>query len=154
MTSNKVCKKCGNKIPCRVIIDGRERVSGRRKFCLICRPYGITSGSKYGGLSDRRKHQIRSAVLRIAAKRKAELVKLAGGKCEKCGYHKCVKALSFHHKNPAEKKFPLNVRSICKGWDVVLDELKKCSLLCLNCHAEEEDRLDKLRIEMEIAGMV
>lgn len=30
-----------------------------------------------------------------------------GGRCEICGYDKCVGALEFHHKNPQEKDFAI-----------------------------------------------
>jgi hypothetical protein len=29
-------------------------------------------------------------------------VEYKGGKCQKCGYDKCERALTFHHRNPDE----------------------------------------------------
>src|SRR4051812_16167087 len=58
-----------------------------------------------------------------------------GGKCEKCGYDKCIQALCFHHKNPKEKSFTLGSqsRSIAKcNLEVYREEAKKCELLCAN----------------------
>ena len=41
----------------------------------------------------------------------------------------------FHHRNPKIKKFNLNLRSILNiKWSLILKELKKCDLLCGNCH--------------------
>ena len=56
-----------------------------------------------------------------------------GGKCSKCGYDKCLEALSFHHRDPKEKDPKWN-----KGWQLekLKVELDKCDLLCFNCHAE------------------
>ena len=35
--------------------------------------------------------------------KKILLVEYKGGKCEQCGYNKCIEALEFHHKSPNEK---------------------------------------------------
>lgn len=69
--------------------------------------------------------------------RKAELVKLLGGKCSKCGYHENYAALEFHHVNPSEKSFQLDARHIANtSKELLLEEIKKCVLLCSNCHKE------------------
>ncbi len=54
-----------------------------------------------------------------------------------CGYDKNYAALEFHHKVPIEKLFQLDLRSLSnRSWDAILEEAKKCQLLCSNCHAE------------------
>lgn len=69
--------------------------------------------------------------------RKAQLVEMFGGCCELCKYNKCLASLSFHHKNPSEKKFGLDVRCLSnRKWEIILEEVSKCRLLCLNCHTE------------------
>jgi hypothetical protein len=68
--------------------------------------------------------------------RKLQLVTLLGGKCKRCGFAEHICALSFHHRNPATKAFPLERRQICgRRWEALVAEAKKCTLLCLNCHA-------------------
>jgi hypothetical protein len=70
-------------------------------------------------------------------KRKIYFVNLLGGKCEICGYNKNLSVFNFHHKNPNEKKFRLDMRSMSnKSFESLETEIKKCSLLCSNCHAE------------------
>ncbi|CAB4141303.1 HNHc domain containing protein [uncultured Caudovirales phage] len=62
-------------------------------------------------------------------------VKHLGGKCQNCGYDKCIGALEFHHRDPGEKDFQIsngNTRSL----DKLLVEVDKCLLLCANCHRE------------------
>ena len=58
-----------------------------------------------------------------------------GGKCQQCGYKKCVQALDFHHTDP--KKKDINFTSF-RGWSWkrLEKELQTCMLLCRNCHAE------------------
>jgi len=62
-------------------------------------------------------------------------VEYKGGKCVKCGYNKCVKALEFHHINPKEKDFTISSYSKL-SWDKIKKELDKCILVCSNCHRE------------------
>lgn len=72
--------------------------------------------------------------------RKEYLVNLAGGKCIKCGYNKCLRAMSFHHRNPNEKLFSLDKTSIrYKSLNEILLEYSKCDLLCQNCHSETHE---------------
>ncbi len=69
--------------------------------------------------------------------RKQRLVKALGGCCAHCGYSRCLAALSFHHQDPSQKVFPLDIRNLTnRTWDAIRAEASKCTLLCLNCHAE------------------
>ena len=69
---------------------------------------------------------------------KTVAVEYKGGKCERCGYDKCLRALSFHHRNREDKKFALS-RTQKTNLASVKTELDKCDLLCSNCHMEEEE---------------
>jgi hypothetical protein len=65
------------------------------------------------------------------------LLKLKGGACELCGYNKNSAAMEFHHINPENKLFQLDLRSLSnRKWNDVEAEAGKCTLLCSNCHAE------------------
>lgn len=68
--------------------------------------------------------------------RKKAAVDLMGGKCQVCGYAKCVGALDFHHVDPAAKSFSLSAGN--RGWNAIKSELSKCVLLCCRCHREVE----------------
>lgn len=70
-------------------------------------------------------------------KRKKELVEIMGGKCILCGYDKCIAALEFHHINKNEKKYQISSGS-CHSWEEDIEEVKKCALVCSNCHKEIE----------------
>ncbi|WP_455203825.1 hypothetical protein, partial [Kaarinaea lacus] len=72
--------------------------------------------------------------------RKIELIGLKGCKCQRCGYSKNFAALDFHHPDPTQKEFPLDLRSLSnRKWEAILSESEKCILLCSNCHAEEHN---------------
>ena len=60
-----------------------------------------------------------------------------GGKCQCCGYDKCSESLAFHHIDPKEKELGFGgLRANPKKWNIVVEELRKCILVCHNCHSE------------------
>lgn len=74
---------------------------------------------------------------RVGLERKKELVDSMGGKCSSCGYSKNLAALVFHHKDPKNKTFCLDIRKLSNTrWGSILEESRKCILLCHNCHME------------------
>lgn len=56
--------------------------------------------------------------------------------CQFCGYNKCVSALDFHHIGEG-KEFDV---SQCSSLEKIKEEIKKCVVLCRNCHAELHER--------------
>lgn len=66
---------------------------------------------------------------------KERAVYVLGGKCQCCGYDKCIQALDFHHLNPSEKDFNFNDNAN-RSWKATREEIKKCILVCSNCHRE------------------
>lgn len=67
---------------------------------------------------------------------KSQKLKLSrGGKCERCGYSKCLAALEWHHKDD-NKEFTISKR-LDWSYERLLAETSKCDLLCANCHREE-----------------
>lgn len=102
---------------CSVALRGRQR-----KYC------SKQCATSFGALG------ARQALRRLT--RKTRLVRLLGGHCTHCGFagHPC--ALSFHHRDPALKRFALESNQLSsRRWSEILQEAKKCTLLCLNCHA-------------------
>jgi len=58
-------------------------------------------------------------------------ITLLGGKCSKCGWLGHPSAFDFHHRS--DKHFAIG-SAANKSWSRVWKELKKCDLLCANCH--------------------
>lgn len=81
-------------------------------------------------------------VLRNRQNLRRKAVEYKGGRCQRCEYSKCIKALEFHHRDPTQKDF-----QICgiKAWSKVEQELQKCDLLCANCHREVHAELESER---------
>lgn len=135
------CKKCNQPIPNRMTIDGRERNLKNRKYCMQCSPFGAHNTKKLESSKPESK-RVGANVAKRRKKIRDDAIAFLGGRCIKCGYNRCYRALCFHHKNPEEKEF--NISSVGKSWDSVLAEAKKCILVCHNCHMELHDNLWQL----------
>lgn len=90
--------------------------------------------------------------------RKLALIEMSGGGCKECDYKKNIAALQFHHRDSNEKKFPLDARHLSnKKWELILEEHKKCDLLCGNCHSEHhhpEMEIENVRLIVKKNNMV
>ena len=76
---------------------------------------------------------------------KDRMVAAMGSCCQICGYNKCTSALEFHHVNPLEKERGFGeLRANNTKWSSIVEELKKCIMLCSNCHKEVHDGAAKL----------
>lgn len=84
---------------------------------------------------DRRDYLV-MAVTKRRRKLKTMAVESRGGRCEVCGYSRCIAALDFHHLDESKKSFSLGTRGLTRSWVKIRAELKKCILVCANCHRE------------------
>jgi biotin operon repressor len=77
--------------------------------------------------------------------RKAKMQKfrmLAGDECCVCQYSRLPAALEFHHLDPLDKID--SIANLCwRKWEVGLEEIQKCVLLCKTCHKSSEFGLIK-----------
>src|SRR5271166_4468983 len=70
-------------------------------------------------------------------KTKEIIVEVMGGCCQICKYSKCNRALELHHINPSQKELSFGkIRANPVTIKRIAEELKKCILLCSNCHKE------------------
>jgi 5-methylcytosine-specific restriction endonuclease McrA len=85
------------------------------------------------------------AVKRWRKNTKARMVEAMGGKCQICSYDKTHKALEFHHIDPTEKEMAFGeTRANNVKWAKLVEELRKCILLCSNCHKEVHEGITQL----------
>lgn len=75
-----------------------------------------------------------NSVISWRRRTKVKLVEYKGGKCECCGYNKCIAALEFHHLDPKEKDFTISGKSW--SFEKLKNEAEKCILVCNRCHTE------------------
>ncbi len=59
----------------------------------------------------------------------------SGKQCE-CG-ESHLATLDFHHRDPKRKKYTIS-QMVHKGYplDKIKHEIRKCDLVCINCHAK------------------
>jgi len=65
---------------------------------------------------------------------KCEVVKQKGNKCTICGWSGNIAAFHLHHIDPSKKEFTIS-GGPTSNWEKICEEIKKCNLLCANCHA-------------------
>ena len=92
-----------------------------------------------------RAEYLKKAVADRRRKLKEMAIDYGGGKCQVCGYDKCKRALSFHHKDYKQKDFGLSARGLTRAWEKIQKELDKCVLVCANCHMEIHEGVTKLK---------
>jgi hypothetical protein len=78
--------------------------------------------------ADRREYLIK-AVQRRRRELRRKAVEYKGGRCQICGYDRCVEALEFHHLDSLQKDFGISSRGITRSWTRIQEELDKCILL-------------------------
>ncbi len=151
---SRECRKCGEYIPYQVTIDGEIRNLQNRKFCLKCSSFKgrntspndpvIRRAKVWKLYSEKQKDSVKICNYKRALQLRRELYLKSGGKCSKCGYYQCERALTFHHRNHEEKSFGLSLNQLwSKDRDSIFKEWEKCELLCMNCHAEVEDAISR-----------
>lgn len=113
------CLICGNNFEIR-----KGSKAQNRKLCYDCIPEGLNKLE-------------RDKLYRSLIKNKIDKEKLSRG-CDRCGYKKCATALEWHHPNEDKEINPADcLRSNgYKGYILYQEEIKKCNLLCANCHRE------------------
>lgn len=112
-----------------------------------CRRHGVTEFILEGRGYFRCKQCRAAAVARRRKVVKEKLVEEAGGACALCGYARCLNALQFHHVDPSSKEFHLAHRGHSRSIARSRAEMRKCVLLCANCHAEVEGGFATLPVD-------
>lgn len=126
----KICTKCGRQLPI-TDFNWRNKEKGtRRSECKYC--HSNYMKQKY----QQKKNQIQEL--------KSNL------KCAKCGQSRGY-VLDFHHLDPNEKEDTIaRLTSNTSSIENVYDEIKKCIVLCANCHRQFhyfEKRNEELTID-------
>ena len=154
------CEGCGQELPTYKFYK-RHRGYGSAPYCKRCEDsafergllwcvhcnqllpadrFYLRTGARYGYMHhckdcEKKRYEKcngKESLRRSHAKKKAEIVRLAGGKCQRCGYDEFREGLMFHHINPAEKDV---MQFANVGFERMHQEVDKCILLCLNCHS-------------------
>jgi len=67
--------------------------------------------------------------------------------CSVCGYDRCLTSLDFHHRDKETKKIAISSACRKHGFlitiEKMMEEIKKCDVICRNCHVIEHANIDK-----------
>ena len=157
----KICKKCQKEFKPTANINGKHISLTGRSYCLDCSPYGNHNGylirsqetkAKYAECDGRPVKNCSICSKRFAVKGKGNICPcckswyrrylnkqtiytMMGNKCNHCG---CTDQDTFtmHHTNPENKSFNLSLYWH-SGIKILIEEAKKCIILCSNCHLKE-----------------
>jgi hypothetical protein len=101
-------------------------------------------------MAQRRRRRCESCNTRVRRFRaKLRAIELLGGACKNCGWMGLPAGFDFHHVD-GEKEFGIGMVSN-KSWSVIEAELKKCVLLCRNCHAIHHSKHDDELLARELS---
>lgn len=113
---SKVCGVCNREF---------YPLAGNQKFCSdYCRHLDPIN---------REKRLQRRKLLRESRLKFIRRIKTFYG-CSLCGYNGHPAALQFDHLNPEEKSFDI-AKAHMRSLDSMKSEIKKCRILCANCHS-------------------
>ena len=87
---------------------------------------------------ERKRHADRHKRIRAWITARLDRFKVFKG-CSHCGYKDNPAALQFHHVDPSKKLQNVSMirRSSYSQWKVIKAEIRKCIVLCANCHSVE-----------------
>jgi hypothetical protein len=116
MESTPNCRVCGNSL------NGRQR-----QFC----------SRRCKNADTNTRHQNYAAQQARGVRRKLALLDEVGARCCVCAYDRNLAALVWHHREPRNKSFSLDLRALSNRSEEELRvEAAKCDVMCANCHAE------------------
>lgn len=124
----KICVTCNGEKNLSEFRKDRSRKDGYRSSCKICdREYHRSKHQeKYG-----EKRAIRDRKKRDENRSKLTEIKRQNG-CLCCDENEPI-CLEFHHTEPNEKEFMISAHTH-RSWSFIEKELKKCVIVCSNCH--------------------
>jgi hypothetical protein len=141
----KICRDCGKEKPIEEFTKHRRMNGGYDTRCKECNTKAFHNWKKNNRekfLNYQNKYnKERAENKRDDARKRREIIKTfiseykSNKCCLKCGYNKNSNILVFHHRDPEKKEFKIAQRNTSSP-EIILEEMKKCDLLCPNCHRE------------------
>jgi hypothetical protein len=129
------------------VVDGVLRKLTNRRRCLACLPFGERRSRPPAQRKKARTKKQRKWLAKrqqtlgephhchLRRTRKEALVRFLGGTCQFCGYSRCLGNLGFHHAM-GDKQHTVSGRELQFALQRIVNEVRKCALVCANCHGE------------------
>jgi hypothetical protein len=132
----KKCYRCGELKPVEEFAWRRRRKVQRDSFCRPCRSaYGK---EHYAANRQRYIDQARKVKRKLSRKRTLYLLEyFRTHPCIDCGEEDPI-VLEFDHVG--EKRFNISKALHDRSWESILEEIKRCEVVCANCHRRRTAR--------------
>jgi hypothetical protein len=141
-TKYKICSRCDTRKPLKSF--DKQTLKGKtyyKPYCSACKSkcYREKHPEVRKEIANRGKIKYRQKRFQM----KYDLMKSIGQiVCKECGYTD-IRALTFHHRDPHKKSFEISYGfTHSYSFDTLLEEVKKCDVLCQNCHTISHCSLD------------
>lgn len=127
----KICTVCNKEKQLKSFRRDKNQKDGYQSRCKLCASQRIRSAyiQKYSTIVNKRNKSRHEERKKQIYKYKSE------HPCERCG-EMDPRCLDFHHKDKAQKSFGVSGNHQ-RNWNKILEEIKKCEVLCANCHRKE-----------------
>jgi hypothetical protein len=126
----KICSNCHEKKTLEEFYKCNSRKDGRQNYCKTC----LLDTTKRDYIKNNRKTLFtqRANERRALCKEYADNIKRENG-CRCCDETEVV-CLDFHHKDSEEKEHQISYLVLAKSMKKLIEEIKKCDVVCSNCH--------------------
>jgi 5-methylcytosine-specific restriction endonuclease McrA len=130
------CSRCGLEKPLEDFAWHRREKGQRQHHCRPCqaqyrREHYVRNRGRYVERSGRRKQEL------WAARTQLLLDHFADHPCTDCGETDPL-VLEFDHLR--DKRFNIGTKLATFPWEVILEEIAKCDVVCANCHRRRTAR--------------
>jgi hypothetical protein len=145
MTELKKCKKCGEEKSVEQFSKNRRRKDNLQDNCKACirirdaESYAKDS-SKFAAWSKGRRLRVRKAVFEY----------LLSHPCIECGERDII-VLEFDHRAQYTKRFDVMSATHGHSWKTILAEIKKCDVVCANCHKRRTAKMLNWATRLEVS---
>lgn len=136
----KKCTKCEQEKPIEQFSKNASKASGLSSECKDCHRIIRKAYYENNKIKERNRIKQRKVELKDTYQQFKQTLK-----CILCSENHPA-TLQFHHLNPNEKEMEVSL-AITNGWSFtrIQEEIKKCVVLCANCHMKEHYELTQGR---------
>ncbi|KKM03239.1 hypothetical protein LCGC14_1776470 [marine sediment metagenome] len=147
MADLKNCKKCGEDKEYKEFSKNRRRKDGHQDNCKAC--IKIRDAEQYSRSKDKFAKWSKNRRLRV---RKQVFTYLLTHPCVECKERDIV-VLEFDHRTQTTKRFDVMSATHGHSWKTIEAEIKKCDVVCANCHKRRTAKMMNWVVRLEISAI-